>query len=65
MLLRAVRALAKEGIEHFVLTADHGHLFAEETLSDMLLDKPRGGYQADLHRRCWVGHGGAVVPNAV
>ena len=65
MILRAVRALAREGVEHFIITADHGHLFGEETLSDMLLDKPSGGLQIDLHRRVWIGRGGAVVPNTV
>ncbi len=65
MILRAVRALNREGIERFVITADHGYLFGEETLSDMLLDRPGGGQDADLHRRVWVGRGGGVVPNTV
>jgi len=65
MLQRAVRLLKREGVECFVLTADHGHLFGDQTLSDMLLDKPGGGIEADLHRRCWVGNGGTVVPNTV
>lgn len=65
MILRTVRALAREGVEQFVITADHGHLFGEETLSDMLLEKPSGGLQIDLHRRVWVGRGGTVIPNTV
>lgn len=65
MILRAVRALARVGIERFVIAADHGHLFGEETLSDMLIERPGGGHQVDLHRRVWVGRGGAVVPNTV
>jgi len=64
MITRAVRALAREGIEHFVITADHGHLFAEEVLSDMTLERP-GGQEVDIHRRVWVGRGGSAVPNTV
>lgn len=57
-LARAIRALAAVGIEHFVLSADHGHLFfPTERDESMRVDAP-GGKTADLHRRCWIGQGG-------
>lgn len=56
-LRRGIRVLAETGIKRIVLTADHGHLFAEELSEDMKVDAP-GGATVDLHRRVWVGHGG-------
>ena len=56
-LARAVRKLAKLGIENFVITSDHGHQFSIRKNEDMMMDKP-GGDTIDQHRRCWAGHGG-------
>lgn len=56
-LRRGIRVLIDMGIEHIVLAADHGHLFADELSEDMKVNAP-GGDTADLHRRVWVGHGG-------
>lgn len=56
-LARAVRKLARTGIENFVITADHGHQFSIRKEEDMLMDKP-GGDTVDQHRRCWAGRGG-------
>jgi hypothetical protein len=56
-LARAVRKLASAGIEHFVITADHGHQFLRRKESDACIDKP-GTAEVDLHRRVWVGRGG-------
>jgi hypothetical protein len=61
-LRRGVRVLADLGIDTIVLTADHGHLFADEISEDMKIDAP-GGTPADLHRRVWVGVGGTVEPS--
>jgi hypothetical protein len=58
---RAVRQLAAHGVEHFVITADHGHLFGLRKGDDMKTDAP-GGDTVDLHRRCWIGRGGATPP---
>jgi hypothetical protein len=58
-LARAVRKLAAAGIEHFVITADHGHQYAIRKEDDMKTDNP-GGATLDLHRRCWIGHGGGT-----
>jgi hypothetical protein len=56
-LARAVRKLARTGVEHFVITADHGHQFSIRKEGDMLMDRP-GGDTVDQHRRCWAGRGG-------
>ncbi|MBK6972681.1 MAG: PglZ domain-containing protein [Sterolibacteriaceae bacterium] len=56
-LARAVRKLARTGVEHFVITADHGHQFSIRKEEDMLMDRP-GGDTVDQHRRCWAGRGG-------
>jgi len=64
-LARAVRKLAALGIERAVLTADHGHLYsAEDRDESMRIDAP-GGETVDLHRRCWVGRGGATPASCV
>jgi PglZ domain len=56
-LARAVRKLAKIGVESFVITSDHGHQFSIRKDEDMMMDKP-GGETVDQHRRCWAGRGG-------
>ena len=55
---RAIRKLGAAGVERFVVSADHGHLFARPREDDMKTDSP-GGDTLDLHRRCWIGRGGA------
>ncbi len=59
MLQRSFRVLANHGVKKMVITADHGHLFGEELGVDMKIDPP-GGITLALHRRVWVGHGGAA-----
>lgn len=64
-LARAIRKLAAAGVEHSVVTADHGHLFfAMDRDESMRLDSP-GGDQVELHRRCWIGRGGSTPPGCV
>lgn len=64
-LARAIRKLAAAGIEHAVVTADHGHLFfANDRDESMRTDVP-GGDTVELHRRCWIGRGGATPPGCV
>lgn len=64
-LARAIHKLAAAGIEHAVVTADHGHLFfAQDRDESMRTDAP-GGDTVDLHRRCWIGRGGATPPGCV
>ena len=48
-----------------VLTADHGHLFFPSDRDEsMRIDSP-GGDEVDLHRRCWIGRGGATPAGCV
>jgi hypothetical protein len=64
-LARAIRKLAAAGVEHAVVAADHGHLFfAADRDESMRTDAP-GGNTVELHRRCWVGRGGATPPGCV
>lgn len=63
-IARAARKLSTAGIEHFVITADHGHQFAAERLEHMKTDSP-GGNTIALHRRCWIGQGGQTPPGTV
>lgn len=59
-LARAIRKLAAVGVDRAVVTADHGHLYgAEDRAEAMRIDAP-GGATVDLHRRCWIGRGGAT-----
>lgn len=63
-LARAARRLSAAGVEHFVVTADHGHLFGLRKGDDMKTDAP-GGDTVELHRRVWIGRGGATPPGTV
>jgi PglZ domain len=64
-LARAVRRLAGVGVDRVVITADHGHLYsAEDRDESMRIDAP-GGATVDLHRRCWIGRGGATPASCV
>ena len=64
-LARAIRKLAVAGIENAVVSADHGHLFFPVDRNEsMRIDAP-GGDQVELHRRCWIGRGGATPPGCV
>ena len=58
---RACQVLAELGVQTIILTADHGYLFGDELSLDMKIDAP-GGDTIDLHRRVWIGHGGAAHP---
>lgn len=61
---RAIRKLAAAGIEHFVVSADHGHHFSQEKEESMRISAP-GGEQVELHRRCWIGRGGTTPSGCV
>lgn len=56
---RAIRVLFDVGIERVVVTADHGFLFGESLDEGSKIDPP-GGETLDLHRRVWIGRGGAA-----
>lgn len=59
-LARAIRKLAAAGAEQAVVTADHGHLFFPSDCDESMRIASPGGDEVDLHRRCWVGRGGAT-----
>jgi hypothetical protein len=61
---RAVRKLSRVGYERFVVTANHGHQFADRKGEDMRMDKP-GGETVEQHRRYWAGHGGQTAKSCV
>lgn len=63
-LIRGIRNLHRLGVEHFVITADHGYLFGEELSEAMKVDPP-GGKEVALHRRFWAGLGGKQDPSFV
>jgi hypothetical protein len=59
-LRRGMRSLFGQGITKIIITADHGFLMGDRLMLGEALDAP-GGESADLHRRVWVGNGGAAV----
>jgi hypothetical protein len=59
---RAIRKLASAGIEHFVVSADHGHLFFPTDRDESLRTDAPSTNAPLLHRRCWGGRGGATPP---
>lgn len=63
-IARGVKKLAVMGIERFVITADHGYQFSIPKAADMQTDNP-GGKTLEIHRRCWIGHGGSTPPGAI
>jgi hypothetical protein len=64
-LVRAIRKLARAGVEHAVVSADHGHLFFAADRDESMRTDPPGGYTVELHRRCWIGRGGTTPPGCV
>lgn len=63
-LARAVRRLAGMGIERFVITADHGHVFSARKEDDMKTPATAGG-TIELHRRAWIGRGASASSGTV
>lgn len=64
-LARCLKNLQAVGVDDAVITSDHGHLFFDDDRpTAMRMDAP-GGETVDLHRRCWIGRGGATPSGAV
>ncbi|MDD5370770.1 MAG: PglZ domain-containing protein [Anaerolineaceae bacterium] len=59
-LRRGIRSLFGLGYRQIIITADHGFLAGESLVLGEPVDPP-GGETADLHRRVWVGKGGAAI----
>jgi PglZ domain len=57
-IVQACRLLTRMGVATIIITADHGHLYVPSQGEDMTIAAP-GGETAMIHRRVWVGHGGA------
>ncbi|MCL2723923.1 MAG: PglZ domain-containing protein [Polyangiaceae bacterium] len=64
-LRHALGKLAKAGIEHAVVSADHGHLFFATDRDDSMRTDAPGGNTVELHRRCWIGRGGTTPTGCV
>lgn len=64
-LARAIRKLAGAGVVRAVVASDHGHLFSAEPRPEAMRIESPGGDTVDIHRRCWVGRGGATPPSCV
>lgn len=62
---QGILRLAEAGVQEFLITADHGHLYGARRGDDMKISPPQGGQQVDLHRRCWVGRGGDTPSSCV
>jgi hypothetical protein len=58
-LRRGIRNLASAGVERFVITADHGFIFAEGLELGLQMDSP-GGNTVEIHPRVWIGQGGTA-----
>lgn len=64
-LVRAIKKLAVVGVQHAVVSADHGHLFAYGDREEAERADAPGGATVDLHRRCWIGRGGMTPPGCI
>ncbi|MGC8731733.1 MAG: PglZ domain-containing protein, partial [Halothiobacillaceae bacterium] len=53
----AMRRLAEEGFERFVIATDHGYVYGEDLAESEKIDPP-GGDALLCHRRVWIGRGG-------
>jgi hypothetical protein len=58
----AMRRLAEEGVQKFVIAADHGYLYGEDLSESEKIDPP-GGMTVLCHCRVWAGQGGAANEN--
>lgn len=64
LIARAVARLAAAGVGRFVIVADHGFLILSRRLGVGREIDPPGG-EGELHRRCWIGRGGAGSESAL
>jgi len=64
-IARATRKLAAAGVECSVVSADPGHLFFALDRDESMRIDPPGGDTVELHRRCWIGRGGATPAGCV
>jgi len=63
-LQRGIRALFSIGVKRVIISADHGYLAGDKLVPGEAIDSP-GGQSVDLHRRVWIGKGGAQIPGTL
>ena len=63
-IARGIRKLSRNGVSRFFVVADHGHIFARRKDESMRIETPSAD-QIELHRRVWIGRGGATPGAAV
>ncbi|GAP06026.1 protein containing PglZ domain [Anaerolinea thermolimosa] len=59
-LRRCIRNLLNVNYQTVIITSDHGFIAGDNLMVGTPMDPP-GGDTVDLHRRVWIGHGGANV----
>ena len=63
-LRRGIRNLLNAGFQTILITSDHGFIAGDNLMIGVPMDPP-GGETIDLHRRVWVGRGGAAIPSCL
>lgn len=64
LVARGVARLRHAGISHAVIAADHGFVLLSGPVGPDRTIEPPGG-EGELHRRCWIGRGGAASESSV
>jgi hypothetical protein len=59
-LRRCIRNLFNVDFKSIIITSDHGFIAGDNLMAGMPMDPP-GGETIDLHRRVWIGRGGANI----
>jgi hypothetical protein len=63
-LRRCIRNLLNVNFQTVIITSDHGFIAGDNLMAGTPIDPP-GGETIDLHRRVWIGRGGADVPTCL
>ncbi len=63
-LRRCIRNLLNVNFQTIIVSSDHGFIAGDNLMVGTPMDPP-GGETVDLHRRVWIGRGGAVVPTCL
>jgi len=63
-LRRCIRNLLNVNYQTIIITSDHGFLAGDHLMVGTPMDPP-GGETIDLHRRVWIGRGGADIPTCL
>jgi hypothetical protein len=63
-LRRGIRNLLNANFQTIIITSDHGFIAGDNLMAGTPMDPP-GGETIDLHRRVWIGRGGADIPTCL